>query len=73
MTSKTTETFIHGVRVVTTEVKTDDGVVRTYEGLLEAMRRPFQNLPPQEVLRQISEKNREILRDNQDIVGHFVS
>jgi hypothetical protein len=73
MTSTTTKQVIHGVPVVTTEVKTAAGVVRTYEGLVEAMAQPYRDLPTQEALRRISEKNREILRDNRELVEHFVT
>lgn len=73
MTSKTTHRFIYGVRVVTTEVETAQGVIRTDNGLLEAMERPYQNLTTQEALQRINKKYQDILRDNQELVARFVS
>jgi hypothetical protein len=73
MTSKTTRQVIHGVRVVTTEVRTARGVVMINEGLVEAMEQPYRNLSAHEALERINQKYHEILRENQDLVSHFVS
>lgn len=72
-TSKTTEQVIHGVRVVTTEIRTDCGIIRTYDGLLEAMAQPYRELSVEEARRRIHEQHRKILEENKDLVAHFVS
>jgi hypothetical protein len=72
-TQTITEQFINGMRVVTTETVSDGGILRTHQGLLEALARPYENMSAEEVLELSRRRNRRILEEHKELISHFVN
>ena len=70
---KSTEQLVNGVRVVTTEIETDSGVVATSDGLVEAVEAPLRNLSPEQLRATIEARYRKILREHGALVAQFVN
>jgi hypothetical protein len=70
---KSTEQFVNGVRVVTTEVETDDGVVATHEGLVEAVEAEWRGLTPDQLRERLAARYRSLVRDHIALVEQFVN
>ncbi|MDB5743350.1 MAG: hypothetical protein JWR68_1665 [Polaromonas sp.] len=73
MTKSTTERIVHGVRVVTTEEVSERGMIRTNDGLVEAMETPYQHMTLDEALKVMSDENCKLLQENSAMVANFVS
>lgn len=64
---------INDVQVTAVEQPSEDGLLITHEGLVEAMSQPYKGMTPEQILEASVRRYQRILSENSELVAQFVN
>lgn len=70
---KITTQTINDVQVTTVEQQTEDGLLITHEGLVEAISQPYKGMTPEQILEASVRRYQRVLSENSALVAQFVN